>query len=362
MTHATQPITLFGATGYTGQLVAQALARAGLPFRIAGRSASKLARLSAALPGQPEWLTADAAKSSSLAALFQDTRLLINCAGPFTDLGERVISQAALGGVHYLDITNELGYVFRARGYNDLAQKTGAALVPACGFEVALADCAAHVVAAALTGPNQRTANRCDQHRLPAKLDRRQRRYAPFGRPLAGNLLGHLPGRRLGWTDPGWEGQALQSSRRQTFRAFLPFLRKHHPPGPPGGASSQRLDDHFPRCAGLGAVVHSAPRSLIAQRPARPNPRHCFAGGQTFLRELSLRQHQRRRPAPKIQLQHSDRGSLWKRHPLCPALRQRSVRPHRRDHGLRCSRADPARIRPKRVPGSRAGIGSSRPA
>jgi short subunit dehydrogenase-like uncharacterized protein len=87
--------------------------------------------------------------------LFQGTRLLINCAGPFTDLGERVISQAALGGVHYLDITNELGYVFRARGYNDLAQKTGAALVPACGFEVALADCAAHLVGSALIGANR---------------------------------------------------------------------------------------------------------------------------------------------------------------------------------------------------------------
>lgn len=148
-------VTLFGATGYTGQLVAQALTRAGISFRIAGRSAEKLARLSAALPNQPQWLTADASSSASLPRLFQDTRLLINCAGPFTDLGERVISQAALSGVHYLDVTNELGYVFRARGYHDLAQKTGAALVPACGFEVAFADCAAHLAGSTLADAAQ---------------------------------------------------------------------------------------------------------------------------------------------------------------------------------------------------------------
>ncbi len=147
MTTSTPPITLFGATGYTGQLIAHALARAELPFRIAGRSPEKLARLSAVLPNRPEWLVADATQMSSLPPLFQGTRLLINCAGPFTDLGERVIAQAALSGVHYLDTTNELGYVFRARGYGELAQKTGAALVPACAFEVALADCAAHVCA-----------------------------------------------------------------------------------------------------------------------------------------------------------------------------------------------------------------------
>ena len=146
-------ITLFGATGYTGQLIARALAREGLSFRLAGRSAEKLAALAGSLPGQPAWLTADAAQAASLPPLFQGTRLLINCAGPFTDLGERVIAQAAMSGVHYLDITNELGYVFRARGYHEMAKHSGAALLPSCAFEVALADCAAHRAGSALLDP-----------------------------------------------------------------------------------------------------------------------------------------------------------------------------------------------------------------
>lgn len=139
-------ITLFGATGYTGRLIAHTLDREKIAFRIAGRSEEKLAALSAELGAKPEWLVADALKPATLPALFSGSRMLINCAGPFTDLGEKVIAQAAMAGVHYLDMTNELGYVFRARTYDEMAQRTGAALVPACGFEVAFADCAANLL------------------------------------------------------------------------------------------------------------------------------------------------------------------------------------------------------------------------
>jgi short subunit dehydrogenase-like uncharacterized protein len=58
------------------------------------------------------------------------------------------VAQAALNGVHYLDISNELGYVYQMQSYHALARKNGAAIVPACGFEVALADCAVAALAA----------------------------------------------------------------------------------------------------------------------------------------------------------------------------------------------------------------------
>jgi len=139
-------ITLFGATGYTGHLVARALDRLGLPFRLAGRSAEKLARLADSLSPAPAWLVADATQPDTLPPLFQNSRLLVNCAGPFTDLGEPLVAQAALSGVHYMDITNELGYVYRMQSYDTLARRSGATILPACGFEVALADCAAALV------------------------------------------------------------------------------------------------------------------------------------------------------------------------------------------------------------------------
>lgn len=139
----TKTLTLFGATGYTGQLIAHALDRRGLAFRLAGRSAERLAALSWSLESHPPTLVADVHSPNSLPALFDHTRLLINCAGPFTDLGEPVVALAAEHGVHYLDITNELAYVRRVQKYDERARRTGAALVPACGFEAAISDCAA---------------------------------------------------------------------------------------------------------------------------------------------------------------------------------------------------------------------------
>jgi len=140
-------ITLFGATGHTGQLVARVLSTTKLPFRIAGRSEEKLRRLSADLPGNPHWICADVTQPATLAALFKDSQALINCAGPYTDLGERVMAQAAMSGCVYLDVTNELGYIYKARGYHEMARRTGATILPACGFEVALSDSAAATIA-----------------------------------------------------------------------------------------------------------------------------------------------------------------------------------------------------------------------
>ncbi len=140
-------ITLFGATGHTGRLVARVLSTTKFPFRIAGRSEEKLRQLSTELPGNPHWICADVAKPATLAAIFKGSQALINCAGPYTDLGERVLAQAAMSGCIYLDVTNELGYLYKARGYHEMACRTGATILPACGFEIALADCAAAIIA-----------------------------------------------------------------------------------------------------------------------------------------------------------------------------------------------------------------------
>jgi len=146
-------VVVFGATGYTGQRVARVLDRSGLPFRLAGRSPEKLAALAGSLASGPATLTADVAAPETLPLLFPNTRVLINCAGPFTDLGEPVARLAATYGVHYLDLTNELSYAYRLRQYDALARQTGAALVPACAFEVAIADCLAAVAARDLPQP-----------------------------------------------------------------------------------------------------------------------------------------------------------------------------------------------------------------
>lgn len=144
-------ITLLGATGYTGRLVAAELAGRGLPLRLAGRSAPALQALADGLPGKHDVLVANLADAATLPALAVGTTLLVSCAGPFTDLGEPVAALAARHGLRYLDTTNELAFVYDLyRRLGPLAQASGATLVPACAFEVALADCAAALLAAEL--------------------------------------------------------------------------------------------------------------------------------------------------------------------------------------------------------------------
>jgi short subunit dehydrogenase-like uncharacterized protein len=199
-------ITLLGATGYTGRLVARALDRAGLPYRLAGRSPDKLARLAAALPASPCWLVADVTRPETLPALFEESRVLANCAGPFTDLGEPVVAQAALNGVHYLDTTNESGYVYRMQGYDALARRSGAALVPACAFEVALADCATAVLAAGMPGetPLDEVTVAYEIHGQGSSLGSRRSAV----RALATSWLAYRDGQWV-HTAPGREGRRV---------------------------------------------------------------------------------------------------------------------------------------------------------
>lgn len=148
-------LTLYGATGYTGRLIAAALKELDLPIgsiRLAGRSAGKLEALAKTLPYRPEWAAAEAGNPKSLKAMMKGSRVVISAVGPFTDLGEPLVALAAASGVHYLDTTNELGFVHRMWGYDELAKKTGAAICPAFGFEVALADCAAARLAGKFEG------------------------------------------------------------------------------------------------------------------------------------------------------------------------------------------------------------------
>ena len=198
-------ITLFGATGTTGTLIAKVLAREGLTFRLAGRSADRLAALSAQLPGAPGWVVADVNQPDSLASLFKDgTRLLINCAGPFTELGERVVSLAALNGVHYLDTTNELSFRIGAQGYNELARKNGAAVVPACAYEVAPADCMAAQIG---------------QEWHAVEYDSAEVLYRQSGPSSAGTRRSALLSLATSWMsfqNGGWKGE-IPGSRAKTF-------------------------------------------------------------------------------------------------------------------------------------------------
>ena len=144
-------ITLIGATGFTGTLIAHQLKRIGCSARLAGRDETKLRQLATDLDNQFDFVQVDVADAFGLSRAFDRASVVINCAGPFTGLSEPVVGEAARRGIHYLDTTGEqsfIRYVFEE--LHEEARRNGAALVPACAFEYALGDSAAEVSAEGL--------------------------------------------------------------------------------------------------------------------------------------------------------------------------------------------------------------------
>lgn len=139
-----EPIILFGASGFTGRLVAAALCHRGLSFAISGRSPDRLEELATALPWRPSVVPASLDDPESLHAAFRDRKMVLNCAGPFLLHGEPVVRAAIACGAHYLDTTGELPFMRRVvEEYSDSARESSVAVVPGVAYEIALADAAA---------------------------------------------------------------------------------------------------------------------------------------------------------------------------------------------------------------------------
>ncbi len=142
------PIALYGATGYTGQLVAAELAAAGADFVLSGRNRSKLEVLAERLGRSAAVHPAPLDDSAALRSLMENCASVISCAGPFTHYGEPVLRAAIETGTHYLDTTGEQPYMdLIFRRFSADAEKAGVAAIPAMGFDYVPGDMLAHRVA-----------------------------------------------------------------------------------------------------------------------------------------------------------------------------------------------------------------------
>ncbi len=138
-------IVLFGATGFTGRLTAEYLARqapSGLRWALAGRNPDKLAGVREHLAGidpalaDLPLLTADATDPTSLAAVAGQARVVITTVGPYLSYGEPLVAACAAAGTDYVDLTGEPEFVDRMYvAHHATAVASGARLVHACGFD-----------------------------------------------------------------------------------------------------------------------------------------------------------------------------------------------------------------------------------
>lgn len=137
-------VVVYGATGFTGQLVATYLAKRypGLRWAIAGRDRTKLealrTRLSDVDPALCELplLIADGRDGQALCEVAEQTIALASTAGPFARYGSELVSACVDRGTHYCDITGEVQWVQRMiQAHHHTATSRGVRIVHSCGYD-----------------------------------------------------------------------------------------------------------------------------------------------------------------------------------------------------------------------------------
>src|SRR3954451_20962507 len=129
-------IVLFGATGYTGRLTAEALVARGAKPVLAARSADWLAALADELGGGLDTAVADVSEPRTVGALMAPGDVMVSTVGPFARWGGPAIEAAIRVGADYLDSTGESSFIRRVfERYGDLAKRSGSGLVTAFGYD-----------------------------------------------------------------------------------------------------------------------------------------------------------------------------------------------------------------------------------
>ena len=152
-----EAICVYGATGFTGTLIARELRRLGTDLLIAGRNQDKLEALSEELGGVPS-RAVPVDDDAGLREMLAGCSVVVACAGPFTLHGEAVVAAAADTGTHYLDTTGEQPFMRMVFDrYGERAEETGAALVSGMGFDYLPGDLIAALTAEGM-GPWRRSS------------------------------------------------------------------------------------------------------------------------------------------------------------------------------------------------------------
>lgn len=144
------PLMIYGATGYSGRLITTAALELGLRPVLCGRNEAKLAAM--AQPLSLDYRVAGLTGARRLDAALRDIDVVLNAAGPFSQTSAPIVEACLRTGSHYLDITGEIP-VIEALVRRDPGARTARVMImPAVGFDVVPSDCLAAHVARRLPG------------------------------------------------------------------------------------------------------------------------------------------------------------------------------------------------------------------
>ncbi|KAI8804746.1 Saccharopine dehydrogenase-domain-containing protein [Cladochytrium replicatum] len=132
-------VLVWGATGFTGRLVAEYLTHnyPNIPVALGGRSRSKLQAVASALgKADTSILTADAADADSLDRIVSQAQVVISTVGPFSVHGLPLVASCVRCKTDYIDSTGEPDFVRDVIDqFDDPAREAGVRIVPCCGLD-----------------------------------------------------------------------------------------------------------------------------------------------------------------------------------------------------------------------------------
>lgn len=136
-------IVIYGATGFTGRLVAEYLVKqyaadSSIKWAMAGRSAEKLAQVRDDInaPKDTPLVVADSSDLNSIQAMLDRTKLVLTTVGPYQLYGSDIVAMCAKSGVDYVDLCGEPVWMSEMiPAYEKAAQESGARIVFSCGFD-----------------------------------------------------------------------------------------------------------------------------------------------------------------------------------------------------------------------------------
>jgi short subunit dehydrogenase-like uncharacterized protein len=132
---------IYGATGYTGALIAREAARLGLSPVLGGRSALAIESLGKELGLRARVILLD--DPATIADNLAGIDLVLNCAGPFSQTAAPLMAACLARRAHYLDITGEIEVFERAHALDEAAKAAGIVVCSGVGFDVIPTDCIA---------------------------------------------------------------------------------------------------------------------------------------------------------------------------------------------------------------------------
>jgi short subunit dehydrogenase-like uncharacterized protein len=132
---------LYGASGYTGELIARIAVEQGLKPVLAGRDPAKIEPLAQRFGLASRCFALD--NAAAMDAALKDFPLVLHCAGPFGRTAKPMVDACLRTQTHYLDITGEIGVFEALAARTSEAKAAGIMLLPGVGFDVVPSDCLA---------------------------------------------------------------------------------------------------------------------------------------------------------------------------------------------------------------------------